>query len=68
MDKYEYINGERRYHHHVAIWYDLAGEDGKHWYIRLCTSLQDNNLGSRSRTHNVYFKTLVEAKRYIDEF
>ena len=72
MAKYEYFNGERRYHHGTTIWYDLAGKDEKHWYIRLCCSLQDYdstnwaNCGSPYYFHLVYFKTLADAKRYID--
>jgi hypothetical protein len=72
MSKYEYFDGELRYHRRTAIWYDLTGTDGKHWYIRLCCSLQDHNsnsagCGSPYYFQLVYFNTLAEAKRYVDK-
>ena len=68
MARYQYHNGERRLHHGNIIWYDADRTDGLHWYVRLCVSLQDSNGGRRSQIHNVYFKTIAEAKRYIDDF
>ena len=67
MAKYEYINGERRYYHKTIIWYDA---DKERWYLRLATSLQDKYGDVTRKCHitNVYFKTIAEAKRYIDEF
>ena len=67
MAKYEYWNGERRYHHGTTIWYDLTGDSGKHWYIRQTIYLDDSS-ASKFKSSNVYFQTLSEAKRYIDGF
>ena len=65
--KYEYVNGERRYFKRVAIWYDANGNDGKHWYIRHAITLQDcNDTCHTGHICNKYFKTIADAKKYID--
>ena len=75
MAKYEYANGERRKYHGVLIWYDSNGGynpgyfEPCHWYVRLCTTLADGpGFNAKSKTRKEYFKTLAEAKRYIDNF
>ena len=69
MVKYEYFDGERRYHHGTIIWYDKAGNARDHWYIRLCVNLQDQYNGARqSVLTREYFATLADAKRFIDGF
>ena len=71
MAKYNYINNERRYYRGVTIWYDLHNED--HWYIETCTTIHHScgrtqNPVNTCRICRVYFKTLTEARNYIDEF
>ena len=69
MARYQYHNGERRYHRGTIIWYDADKTDGLHWYVKLCITLADSQgWGRRTQIHNVYFKTIAAAKRYIDEF
>ena len=69
MARYEYTDGERRYHKGVIIFYDKKGVIGhRHWYIRLTTNLQDA-LGRhkfRAQISRRYFDTLTDAKEWID--
>ena len=70
MAKYEYRQGERRYYRGIPIWYDLYNE--MHWFIETCTTLYGcgptKNPVSTCRIRKMYFKTLAEAKDYINDF
>ena len=77
MAKREYKDGENRKYKCSRIWYDEKGEWQAgywvtyHWYVVLKHTLQDVDGGFRytkSRETRVYFQTIAEAKRYIDEF
>ena len=75
MKKYE--NGERRVYKRIDIMYDADGRyvygcfEACHWYIELTTLflIGNNPPGKRkTRVTREYFRTIAEAKRYIDDF
>lgn len=77
MAKYEYKDGEHRIHKRIDIvydlkgWYDMAFNHRCHWYIenRISETIGRNPPGkNRVSTRRIYFQTIAEAKRYIDEF
>lgn len=78
MAKYEYRQGERRYYRGIPIWYDLKGDfqvgynEIYHWFIETCTTLcgcgPTKNPVNTCRIRKMYFKTLAEAKDYINDF
>lgn len=78
MSKYQYIDGERRYHRGVIIWYDLKGQqkpgytDIQHWYIVMITQFSQRspsvNPPTRYHIYREYFSKLADAKQFIDNF
>lgn len=78
MAKYEYKQGERRIYRGIPINYDLKGEyrigycKTYHWYIETCTTLYGcwptKYPVNTCRIRKLYFKTLSEAKDYINDF
>lgn len=78
MAKREYKDGERRYYHGIDIRYSERGEYQCgyqvrfHWYLRMniITSIGEDSRGTRVREEwkQMFFPTLAEAKRFIDEF
>lgn len=70
MAKYNYTHGEWRVYRGILIQYDA--NSCYHWYIETCTTLHGTwptkNPVKSSQIHKVYFSTLSEAKKYIDEF
>jgi hypothetical protein len=77
MAKYEYEDGERRTHKRIDITFDLKGWHDQvfnrtcHWFVDKYVS---ETIGhhppgkSKGRWVRVYFSTISEAKRYIDDF
>ena len=71
-----YKDGERRVHKRIDIRYEATGDlwrDGSkgRWYIdmHIYETIGDNPPGkTRMRTRRAYFRTLTEAKQYIDDF
>lgn len=70
MAKYNYTHGEWRVYRGILIQYDT--NSWCHWYIETCTTLSgtwpSKNPVKSYQIHKVYFSTLSEAKKYIDEF
>ena len=55
------VNGERRKHRHIDIWYDAERDQ---WYVRTWETIA-SGISIERRT---YFPTISEGKRFIDEF
>lgn len=73
MAKYNYTHGEWRVYRGIPIQYDANTLSFRHWFIEVCSTIcghggHTKNPVKSYQIHKVYFSTLSEAKKYIDEF
>jgi len=68
MGKYEYKDGERRYHRGCAIWRHAGHELYPYlvWYVETSKCISINSNYCPCQIVRVYFRTIADAERYID--